>query len=443
MSINNSFKSLYSLIIFIFLLLSTSNCLDSIRFRNRKDKLPLPAQMESSYCQTGDNLSYVAYIIRSHIGDKSWAKFHKPLLHSQKLEEQIKSQRVRKARVIFARCAQLLYDAVATGSARDLTAIIEKDATLVDIDMSVPFQNLNQAEKWLKDYIPNAEKSLEMAFLLNPIENLACRNNQDRALYQCVHKDVLSTSQLLILLERKQQNQDHLNQEFQAICPTEIITPKTTPLFQSLFAVKTENDFSEFLLSQQIKKDNPQAGRYYALYLGLQNSAYYLQSGSIRRWVVERESVFLNKMNKAHPNYLKNQQMKKIQAEGAIIEQFLRSNHRKNSFYYKYKYLFRAASHAGYDIEKKLPIFAAIHKVSKIHRPKTFSETLAGLNQSLKQSIHKKYPALKAYRRGISAEQLKKITQTAEKKIFQAIKLFYKSRKNSPYSIWPKICRPQ
>ncbi|MEM7182240.1 MAG: hypothetical protein AAF518_15100 [Spirochaetota bacterium] len=434
----------YRLVIFSLFTLIFSQCIESIRYRNVKEDIPKPSVIDKKYCEKDAKLSYLAYVLRSRIGDKTWSDFHRPLLTSHKAEDKEYSLQVLKARAAFARCAELLFAAISTGSARELDTLLSTESALKDIDMSVPAQNLLPANKWLQGYIKDPDKTLEMSLLLDPVEILACRKLSGSALVGCVEKDVYAISQILLRKEtelRKVDGGTHAasEEDLHKLCPGNFSKSKNTIFEDRLFQQKTQQDVVNLLKSYAHYSEEEKI-RYHAVYLALENPAYYMQSGSIRRWVVEREPEILSGVKKLYSRYLKSKQVRLLQAEGAILEQFIRASRHKNSFYYKFKYLFRAADHAGFMAKERLPELYAIHKIAKKTRPDKLQDLERELEMKRLNGDWKEYPALQKYRNGMTLESLQALISTSEKELLKVLRSFYQKRRQQKINVWNQIC---
>ncbi|MCB1159739.1 MAG: hypothetical protein KDK45_19725, partial [Leptospiraceae bacterium] len=274
---------------FLIILSSFISCIDSIRYSGIKKELSLES-VDTAYCQKDEELGYVSYIIRSEIGSSSWAEFHKPLLASNSQNDKDRSLRVLKARAILAKCAVLLFEAIPTGSARDISSIINLESALKDIDMSVSYKNLETAKDWLKDRVEEPDRAIELSLLLDPIDILSCRAESKDKVESCVQEDVLTTSKIILLNEKKMRER-HLEGEHTAsesslkqLCSANFTLPEPKSPATEIFSVESGKEYKGFLQKNAIDPLSPKAVRFYAIFLALKDSAYYMQSGSIRTW---------------------------------------------------------------------------------------------------------------------------------------------------------------
>jgi hypothetical protein len=432
------------LILIVFLFITQCN------FGIRDVVLPKLSNIDSIYCSTDGGVIEAGKYISSIIGKSTWEDVQTKLIEENSELSNQKSIRLQEARSIIAACAVLLFQAVPTGSARDLADINTKNA-LKDIDMSVPIDKTEDANQWLSTIVKNPDKTMSLALLMNPLDTIPCRAFKGKDLTECGKINTLETTQLLLL--REYQNAGKVKGEFHfaqkdkidAVCPTGFVLPKEDHRIFKILALKKKKDLENFVteLPEKMNSENnfTSKNRIYFFYIALNNPAYYLQSESLRRWVVQREDEFQKEMLNKYPDYASGKGIIEIERDGAVLEQYISAVRYDDSLYYKNKYMFRAMDHIGFDIEKKIPEFAAIHRILKKTRPDSIDESFIALQNSMKSDEFNKEVALKKYSKSLPKEEFVKIIKEADKVQFDALVKYFEDRKKDQNSIWRAVCK--
>ncbi|MDX1959935.1 MAG: hypothetical protein SFU98_15295 [Leptospiraceae bacterium] len=410
--------------------------------------IPELSKVDKKFCENKDNLSSISLVIKGTLGDKSWEEVQSEYIKSATTESNAKSLLLQQARATLAICAKELYGAVPTGSARDLTEINTKNA-LKDIDMSVPFDNVETSNQWLKNLVPEPDKMLLFSLLSEPISSLPCRALKGKSLTSCSLHNTTETSQILVLneiLNNKSHSKDaHYAspKDITRICPTGFILPPEYSEVYSILSLnpETQNEFvSKFPELPKKTSSYKSSVRYKVIFIALKNPAYYLQPDSIRKWVVEREKVFTDELNSKYPNYVASKNAREIEKEGAVLEQWIFAHRYADSFYYRFKYLFRALEHISFDIEKENGELFAIHKLLKKTRPSSIKDAYTDFIKLNDSEAQKEVPKL-AELKSITQEKFEEIVKTSEAKQITAILEYYKSRRKEKNTTWNQICR--
>jgi hypothetical protein len=172
--------------------------------------------------------------------------------------------------------------------------------------------------------------------------------------------------------------------------------------------------------------------RYNFFYIALNNPAYYLQAGSIRKWVIDREEIFSKELKQKYPDY--NKIFFENENESAVIEQWIHAQKNNKNIYYKYKYLFRALDHIGYDYKIKLQDFNNIIKVLKKNRPENIYLAFDSYN---KQGLEDDSKEFKKF----TFNEFNEIFSKAESIINEEINFYFEKRKKEGNSIYDKVCK--
>ena len=429
----------------IILILVLSNC--SVGVKNVT--LPEIDSVSPEYCSKDGKIKDVAGYIEGVTDGKSWEEVQGELIKENSEDSNQVSIRLQKARALIASCAVVLYGAVPTGSARDLNDINTKNA-LKDIDMSVPVDSSDKANKWLRNLIKDPDRTMLLALLMNPIDALPCRDFKGKELTDCGVKNTLETTQLMLLREwenaGKTIDETHFakKEDILSMCPRGYNLPDKESVNQILDLDSEEklNDYVKDLPDTMSAKNNfSSKKRIYFLYTALHNPAYYIQSESIRRWVIQREDGFNKELSSRYPAYASGKGIRDIEEEGAVFEQYLQAVRHGESFYYRFKYLFRAMDHVDFDIEKKTPELAAFHRLLKKTRPDTLEKSYEQLKNMISAEVGNNEKALIKYKNNFSYSEFRKVVEDSERAQIDALKKFYQERRKDPNSIWPKVCK--
>jgi hypothetical protein len=413
--------------------------------------IPSFSQINKEFCSNNVNLEPIGKYIKLKIGDKTWEDVQDDLLRSKNPDDKETSLRLQRGRAVIAKCASLLYGAIATGSARNLEEIDMKNAKK-DIDMSVPFENIDASNEWLEALVPDPDRTMLVALLGDPISSLPCRSLKTKDLIACTKENVKETSQVMILAEIKHSRKNFKEnghgsvlRDFVAICPGGFQLPSNQSPVYELFQIDSKAEKKEFL-THYPETATEQSGyksslRYQVLFYALKNPAYYLQPGSIRKWVIEREKEFLDKMQKESSEYVSSKQVRELEAEGAALEQWIQAMRHKDSFYYRNKYLFRAMEHIGFDIQKNTPELFGAHKFLKKTRPAELKNAFEDLNAMIQKGETKEEKTLSKWNNGLTESDFSKLILAQEKMQTIALLKYFQSRRKQKENIWSELCR--
>lgn len=421
-------KSRLALIVIIYLSIGLSFCTTLFK------KQPVPIIQENpdgASCNREEMWEPILSFINYEVRGSSWETIQGLYSLDKSVESVERSIALQKSRNLLGLCITILFDAIPTGSNRDLKKIDPNNA-LKDLDMTVSLEKLSLAERWLQSKISDPERMLSMSLLVDPLENLPCGSLKEDKLEEC-SLNVSKESLQIILLTRKE-----MIKKTKQICDGSWDIPEKNSFLQSLAMNKKPAEFENFLYENNIK--NPEKRkRYYFYFLATNNPAYYVQPGSLRKWVIEREPELKNRFAKEFPSYSKTNPEPEI--EGALIEQWIHSIENEDNFYYKYKYIFRALEHINYDIEKNLFELSNIHRLIRKNRPETQKEVyyiLLNLKNKKEYSNDKffiKYPDLFEYREFLW------ILERAENEITKTLKNFINEKKQLKNSVINSTCR--
>lgn len=413
--------------------------------------LPELKDINKEFCSDQSKVEPTAAYIREKIGSSSWEEVQDGLIRSENKSDKEESLKLQKARAILAKCASLLFGAVATGSARNLDEIDVKNAKK-DIDMSVPFENVDASNEWLESLVPEPDKTMLVALLGDPISSLSCRNLKGKDLVGCTKANVAETTSLMVVAEVKH-SRAKFNEsghgsrltDFSKICPGGLSLPPSNSLIYEAFEVTTKEEKQDFLnrfpKDPNEKSDYRSNLRYQVIFYALKNPAYYLQPGSIRKWVIDREKDFSEKLTKDSPEYTQSKEVSEIETEGAVFEQWIQAMRHNDSFYYRNKYLFRAMEHIGFDQKKFTPELLSAHTLLKKTRPSTLKDAYNDLKSMLEKGEGKSEKALSKWTKDFTEEEFVKTITQSEALHFNALINYYKNRRKQKASIWSGVCK--
>lgn len=411
--------------------------------------IPELKQVNKDFCS--NQLNTVATYIKTKVGSGSWEEVQDVLIRSENPQDKEESLRLQRARAIIAKCANLLFGAIATGSARNLEEIDLKNAKK-DIDMSVPFEKVDESNEWLEGLVPDPDKTMLLTLLGDPISSLTCRNLKGKNLLDCTKENVTETTSLMIVAEVKHSRANFKENghgskltDFTKICPGGFILPPSNSVTYELLELTTKEERQKFLNKfpkEPTTKDNYHSRvRFQVLLYALKNPAYYLQFGSIRKWVIDREKDFSEKLKIEAPEYLQSKEVLELETEGAVLEQWIQAMRHADSFYYRNKYLFRAMEHIGFDQKKYTPELVSAHTVLKKTRPSSLEEAYNDLKSMLEKGEAKKEKALSKWEKNFPKEEFIKTITKSEALQFQALLNYYKNRKKQKNNIWSQVCK--
>lgn len=397
-------------------------------------KEPIPSFVSNpdlSFCSTDENWKPIINFIQSEIRSSNWEDVQSRYSTDANPGSRERSLALQKSRNLLGTCITILYGGIPTGSNRNLKEIDENNA-LKDLDITLSVENLPKAEKWLFSKIAEPERVLLISLLMDPIENLPCGRLTGEKLEACA-LEVSRESLQIILLSRKS-----LIKKTGQICEGRWDIPDESSSLSKLTSQKTPEEFEKFTAYAKI--ENPDIKkRYFFYYLSSNNPAYYVQPGSLRKWVIEREPDFKKRFESEFSTYSKTSPEPEI--EGAFLEQWIHSIENEKFFYYKYKYIFRALSHINYDFEKNLSDLFHIHRLVKKKRPETLKEVYTTLMYLKNQDRYKsdeffiKYPNLFEYREFLW------IIERAENTINLTLKNAINEKRKTKYSVINSMCR--
>ncbi len=413
--------------------------------------IPELKEVNETFCKNEEGLKMTANYIKNKVGENDWESTQDRLLRPGTEEGKQESLRLQKARAVIAKCANILYGAIATGSARNLEEIDLKNVKK-DIDMSVPFEKVEEANEWLSSLVSDSDRVMLLTILGDPITALVCRNLSKKEAISCTRQTVKETTQIMILSEIKhsrknfsEKGEGALLTDFVQICPGGFILADSNSPVYEIFQVSNKQEREKFLSRYPkipTKASNYRSSiRFQVLFYGLENPAYYLQPGSIRKWVIDREKDFKEKMQKDTPEYMNSQEILELETEGAVFEQWIQAMRHGNSFYYRNKYLFRAMEHIGFDIKTKTPELYSIHKVLKRTRPETLSYSYKDFMELVKLKETKKEKALAKWDEKLTEDEFKKVILIQEKIQTDALFQYFNSINKKKNSIWNQVCK--
>ncbi len=420
---------------FIILLFFTCN----LTIRNSSFS-NIPENLDKDFCSNRDKIGSITNFIKFEIESNSWEDIQGKLVISDNPKNIEKSLNLQKARNLIANCIVILFGAIPTGSARNLNDINTSNA-LKDIDMSVSYDKLDNANNYLKSLIPKPEKTLLMSILMNPLDILPCKRFKGLELKECVFYTSLETTQVILLREYegigKSDDENSISEnEWKKLCSGIFVLPDKNSKQYKINLIESKeslNEFIELMPSTMNSSNNySSALRYNFFFIALNNPAYYLQAGSIRKWVIDREEIFSKELKQKYPDYYKI--YLENENETAIIEQWIHAQKNYKNIYYKYKYLFRALDHIGYDYKVKLQDFYNIYKVLKKNRPENLNLAFDSYN---KQSMESDSKELKNY----TLIEFKEIFSKAEDTVNEELNNYFEKRKKEGNSIYEKVCK--
>lgn len=410
--------------------------------------IPELSAVTKDFCTNETSLSGIGNYIKFKIADKSWEEVQGELIKTNTPESIEESKNLQKARAVIASCAKELYGAVPTGSARNLAEIDTKNA-LKDIDMSVPLENVESSNIWLKKIVPDPDRMMLVTLLGDPIAALPCKEQKGKHALSCARANALETAHILLINEiRNSAHKDSHSAPMSKLanfCPSGFILPPEKSFVYSFFEAAgpdEEKKFTEGLPASPTKESKYRSStRYRILFNSVKNPAYYMQPGSIKRWVIDREKDFSEKLAKDFPDYVSNRPVQETEREGALFEQMIHSLRHEESFYYRWKYFFRAVDHAGLDSEKDAPEISAIHKVLKKTRPAKIEEVHSDLMKAYSAGALKDFKSLSFIDDKYSIESLKTLIASNETRLKNSVRDFINSRKTKKSSIFPALCK--
>ena len=411
--------------------------------------IPELERVDTIFCSDRSAVDAISGYVRGVLGEASWEEAQSRLVKSEAAADSATSLRLQQARALIARCAQLLFGAIPTGSARNLADISVTNA-LKDIDMSAPFENVEAANRWLRGLVKDPDRTMLLSLLAEPTSSLPCRSLPEPAVLPCTRANVLETAHIAILHEI--QSVKHAGEvsfastsDVARICPSGFLLPPADSIAYRVLETTAaeERAFAEsFPLLPAEGQRYRSAVRYKVLFMALKNPAYYLQPGSIRKWVVEREEIFRLDLETRHPDYAGAARAASVEREGAVLEQWIHAMRHAKSFYYRFKYLFRAMEHIGFDVDREVPELAAMHRVMKKTRPATVADVHADYLRQLSAGAVEGEPALRTWGQDVSRERVARMVSESDDKQLNALLDYYRTRRREPDSIWNEVCRP-
>lgn len=404
--------------------------------------------VDRNFCLNSNEFKQVVSFIHHQIGQESWQVVASSLSQSNREVENKTLLRLQRARNFVAKCIKTLFDAEPTGSARDLSKI-SQDNALIDIDMSVEPSRIDDAKSWLSGLFPEPEKTLSLSLLIDPITLLACKTTHQHSRLNCVYDNTVAAAKLSLFRHNKFQPQavyglTHIASLKVAdrICPTSYIFPDNAHVFLALTNhdhEKRQRFIGKYPDVTQTSPGFQSTANYELLVPGINDSAYYWQAGSIRRWVIEREPIFQDKLDGQFNSYAFDVQVKAIETEGAVFEQWLFAENHKDSFYYQRKYLFRALDQIGFSITGSTPEIAYIFNSLASSRPSSSQDAYREFMRRNSEKGQEKEPYLNKLNH-ISYDEFVTIVEQAEIVHINAILEYFKARRSENYSIWNEIC---
>ncbi|MCX7997642.1 MAG: hypothetical protein N3A69_01655 [Leptospiraceae bacterium] len=445
-------KFLFTIVVYTFVFCSTPQKQEPITKEVPSQfSVPELKAVSETFCKSSEDLNKVATYIKTKVGEKTWEEVQDELLRSNKEEDKQESLQLQRGRAVIAKCASLLFSAIPTGSARNLEEIDLKNAKK-DIDMSVPFEKVEEANEWLDSLVKESDRVMLLTLLGDPISPLVCRNLPKNESLTCAKQTVKDTTEVMILAEIKNSRKNFsekgdaaLLTDFVRICSGGFMLPESSSPVYEVFQISNKEEKDKFLARYpkvpNKNSDYRSSLRFQVIFYGLHNPAYYLQPGSIRKWVIDREKDFKEKMQKENSEYMTSGEILEFETEGAVLEQWIQAMRHGNSFYYRNKYLFRAMEHIGFDLQKKTPELYSIHKILKRTRPESLSSAYKDFIELMKQGETKKEKSLSKWNENLTEKEFKNIILTQEKIQTDALFQYYQTRKKKKDSIWNMVCR--
>ncbi len=409
-------------------------------------QLPEISSINEGFCKTEEKLYNVALVIRGNIGSSTWADTQDQLIRSSKPEDGDRSIRLQKARAIIAKCASILFGAVPTGSARNLEDINLKNAKK-DIDMSVPMENTETANEWLNRVVPEPDKRMELALLMDPVDSLPCRRFKGKDLVECAKVNTVQTTKIMLTREMNHIDKHDWTskKDLDFVCPSGVELVEKNSADEKILQIKTKKELEDFVGKLPAKMESTNGfksgNRYRYFFIALADVAYYLEPESIRRWVIEREDVFRDNLKQNFSDYHNSKDTREIETEGAVLEQWLQTSRHGHSFYYKYKYLFRAMDHIGFDVDKEIPVLAALHRVLKKTRPETTKDAYTEFLKIQNEKEVQSEGSLASLKKNLSFSEFEEIVNSADKKQKDALQSYIQKRKKSKNTVWGQFCK--
>lgn len=404
--------------------------------------------VDRNFCLNSNEFRQVVGFIHQQIGQASWQVVASGLSQSNRVVENKNLLRLQRARSVVAKCIKILFDAEPTGSARDLSKI-SQDNALIDVDMSVEPGRIDEAKSWLSASFPEPEKTLSLSLLIDPITLLACKTTHEHSRLNCVYNNTVAAAKLSLIRHNKFQAQAVYDltqitslKVSDRVCPTNYKFPDNAHVFLALTDPDHETRQRFIVKYREAPETNlglQSKANYELLVSGINDSAYYWQAGSIRRWVIEREPIFQDKLNRQFNNYALDDQVKAIETEGAVFEQWLFAENHKDSFYYQRKYLFRALDQIGFSITGSTPEIAYIFNSLASSRPSSPQDAYREFMRWNSNKGQEKGPYLNKLNH-ISYDEFVAIVEQAEIVHINAILEYFKARRSENYSIWNEIC---
>jgi hypothetical protein len=265
----------------------------------------------------------------------------------------------------------------------------------------------------------------------------------------CAINNTVETSQILVLNEitnaKSHTPDSHYAsvKDISKICPTGFILP---PEYSEVYSIITltpaeEKEYiGKFPDSPKKTSSYKSSIRYKIILTALKNPAYYIQAESIRKWVVEREKDFQDELSSKYAIYSSGKGVREIETEGAVLEQWIHAHRHADSFYYKFKYLFRALEHIGFIVEKETPELASVHKLLKKTRPSSLKDAYTDLVKLNTPDAQKESPKLIELN-NITYEKFEELIKKSETKQLNAILEYYKIRRKEKNSTWNQVCK--
>ncbi|HMY68361.1 MAG TPA: hypothetical protein PL163_17060, partial [Leptospiraceae bacterium] len=211
--------------------------------------IPELSAVTKDFCSNETSLSGIGNYIKFKIADKSWEEVQGELIKTNTPESIEESKNLQKARAVIASCAKELYGAVPTGSARNLAEIDTKNA-LKDIDMSVPLENVESSNIWLKKIVPDPDRMMLVTLLGDPIAALPCKEQKGKHALTCARANALETAHILLINEiRNSAHKDSLSAPMSKLanfCPSGFILPPEKSFVYSFFEAAGPDEEKKF-----------------------------------------------------------------------------------------------------------------------------------------------------------------------------------------------------
>jgi hypothetical protein len=287
-----------------------------------------------------------------------------------------------------------------------------------------------------------------MSFLIHPLEQIPCKTIKGVEALECAKSNTKENLEIMLLSEerltKKHPDESADLNELKEFCPAWRIRSSE---IEKIVEIDSHEEIQKFAakLPAEPNKDTgyKSSPKYEVLFTALHNHAYYIMTGSLRRWVIEREKEFENEMNSKYPDYTKSKEVKDVEREGAVMEQILHSSRHRKSFYYKYKYLFRAMDHIGFEVDKKIPELSVIHTLLKKTRPDTIDDAYSEIRKLLNSGItkEKEYSVLKKYEEKLTPSLFAEMVKKYDKLQYDALREYFAKRANEKNSVWAPVCK--